>query len=360
MAISAAALIKIGLTVLSNDKARKGIGWIIFAILSPIIVAIALVLGVMSGATSHNNDVIDVVFGGGKIQNATPEYELQIETMQNKFAEIDSLIAGFETSENSFDDIQIKAVFFSLFFADVDLSKKNIADFLANFYTFEEKTRTVKTEDEDGNEIIIDENYNEYSYISDMGIVFKNIENAYKIDITTADKSNISEIYYRVKFGEPAPTSEGDDFDKFAEQLPLSDVPFVGIESAVSPVSDWKNCVSSDYGYRIHPIKNSKQFHKGIDIAKPAGSEINTILDGKVVLVRYSETGYGYHLIVDHGGGITSLYAHCSEILVDVGQEISAGEQIAKVGTTGDSTGNHLHFEVRKDGENQDPKGYLK
>ena len=75
--------------------------------------------------------------------------------------------------------------------------------------------------------------------------------------------------------------------------------------------------------------------------------------------VRYSTTGYGYHVMIDHGGGFVTLYAHCSKLLVAEGQQVQAGDIIAEVGSTGRSTGNHLHFEVRINGEKQNPRSYL-
>lgn len=78
-----------------------------------------------------------------------------------------------------------------------------------------------------------------------------------------------------------------------------------------------------------------------------------------VYLVRYSTTGYGYHVMIDHGGGFVTLYAHCSKLLVAEGQQVQAGDIIAEVGSTGRSTDNHLHFEVRINGEKQNPRSYL-
>jgi murein DD-endopeptidase MepM/ murein hydrolase activator NlpD len=77
------------------------------------------------------------------------------------------------------------------------------------------------------------------------------------------------------------------------------------------------------------------------------------------MLVRYSTSGYGYHVVVDHGGGVITLYGHCSKILVSEGEPVTVGQEIAKVGSTGRSTGNHLHFEIRVGGEKQNPRNYL-
>ena len=81
--------------------------------------------------------------------------------------------------------------------------------------------------------------------------------------------------------------------------------------------------------------------------------------DGKVLFVRFKQTGYGYHVTIDHGGGLVTLYGHCSEILVTEGQTVTAGQVIAKSGSTGRSTGPHLHLEVIRDGVPQNPRSYL-
>lgn len=116
--------------------------------------------------------------------------------------------------------------------------------------------------------------------------------------------------------------------------------------------------VSSPYGYRIHPITGTKKFHSGIDYAAPYGTAIYAAEDG-VVLTSGWVNGYGYTVAINHGGGYVTLYAHCSKLLVSAGQSVTAGQTIAKVGSTGNSTGNHLHFEVKVNGKAVNPAGYL-
>ncbi len=116
--------------------------------------------------------------------------------------------------------------------------------------------------------------------------------------------------------------------------------------------------ISSPYGYRIHPITKTRKLHTGIDYAAPYGTAIYAAEDGKVLTSGWIN-GYGYTVTINHGGGYVTLYAHCSKLLVSAGQSVTAGQTIAKVGSTGNSTGNHLHFEVKVNGATQNPANYL-
>lgn len=114
--------------------------------------------------------------------------------------------------------------------------------------------------------------------------------------------------------------------------------------------------ISSDYGWRTYYYKGKKvtDFHMGIDIPASVGTDIYAVQSGEVI-VATSHYSYGNYMIVDHGGGITTLYAHCSKLLKKVGDKVEQGDHIAEMGSTGQSTGPHLHIEVRVDGKHQDP-----
>lgn len=118
--------------------------------------------------------------------------------------------------------------------------------------------------------------------------------------------------------------------------------------------------ITSNYGYRIHPISGTKKLHAGIDIGAPGGSNIVAADSGTVILSSFGYNGgYGNYIIISHGNGITTRYAHCSNLYVSVGDNIAKGQVIAAVGSTGASTGNHCHFEVRINGESKNPVNYL-
>lgn len=116
--------------------------------------------------------------------------------------------------------------------------------------------------------------------------------------------------------------------------------------------------ISSPYGYRVHPIYKTQKFHSGVDLAAPGGSNILAAADGVVVMSGWNG-GYGNCLVIDHGGGTSTLYGHASKLLVSKGAKVTKGQVIAKVGTTGNSTGNHLHFEVLINGKTTNPMPYI-
>ena len=120
--------------------------------------------------------------------------------------------------------------------------------------------------------------------------------------------------------------------------------------------------ITSPFGMRMHPTLHVRKMHTGVDISGSGvnGKNVVAAADGKVITAGWLG-GYGYAVMIDHGGGVVTLYGHSSKLLVKVGDQVKAGQTIMKVGTTGNSTGPHLHFEVRIDGKYVDPlNGYIK
>lgn len=125
---------------------------------------------------------------------------------------------------------------------------------------------------------------------------------------------------------------------------------------AIQPVrNDDLTHVASGYGYRIHPIYKVRKLHTGMDFTAPEGTEIFATGDGTVVEVESILNGYGKHVIIRHGYGYETLYAHMSQILVRKGQRVKRGEVIGLIGNTGTSVGAHLHYEVIQNGEKVNP-----
>ena len=116
--------------------------------------------------------------------------------------------------------------------------------------------------------------------------------------------------------------------------------------------------ISSAFGDRSSPTEGASTNHKGIDIPAPSGSSIVAAADGKVVISTYSYSA-GNYIMIDHGGGLTTVYMHCSQLLVKEGETVKQGQTIAKGGSTGYSTGPHLHFGVRSGGSYVNPSGYV-
>ena len=138
------------------------------------------------------------------------------------------------------------------------------------------------------------------------------------------------------------------------KELMLSHIP------AIQPISNKDlTRTASGWGYRIHPIYKIKKFHYGIDFTAPTGAEIYATGDGVVKEVISSRRGYGNHVVIDHGFGYATLYAHMSRFNVKKGQEVKRGDVIGFVGSTGTSTAPHLHYEVHEKGKKVNPINYF-
>jgi len=117
--------------------------------------------------------------------------------------------------------------------------------------------------------------------------------------------------------------------------------------------------ITSPYGMRYHPILGIRKMHTGVDIGAPMGATIVAADGGKIIHAGWMG-GYGQVLVVDHGNGMSTLYAHLSSFIAGNGASVTKGQPIGRVGTTGWSTGPHLHFEVRENGSPVDPMSYIK
>lgn len=133
--------------------------------------------------------------------------------------------------------------------------------------------------------------------------------------------------------------------------------------STVKQAPSWRmptrGRLSDRYGYRNHPIHKRRLFHAGIDVAAPRGTPIVAAMKGKVIFAG-RRSGYGNLVIISHANGFSTRYAHCNTINVRNGQNVRSGQLIARVGATGLATGNHLHFEIRKNGKPVNPLSYVK
>ena len=352
--MSPAFLAKAAASILTSEKSRKAVGWVLVAVLSPIILLLAFFCAALSGGAEHNRTAADLCFHGGAIPEGTPvEYRAYIEGMRDSFTLLDAAIQAVEgqmEEGDTLDDIRVKAVFYALYFGADDPAAHAGKGFVDCFVIYEERTRTVTTVDEDGNEVEIEETYTVALPISDLQQVWQNIQQLTGTEITPEQQSNADSVYNVVKYGVSTGT-EG--------WIPGADVPYIGADGFCSPIgAGWESRVTSEFGYRSDPFTGETRGHTGMDLAVPTGTPVRAALPGTVTAAQY-HSSYGYYVMIDHGNGLSTLYAHNSQLLVRVGQTVETGDIVSLSGSTGRSTGPHLHFEVRLNGQRANPRTYL-
>ena len=338
--------------LLSDERTRKGVGWVTVAILSPVILLAALLCSLASGSSEHNNAAVELCFHGGALPaNAPAEYAAYIEDMRTSFGLLDTVITeinGMTEGETSLNGTRVKAVFYALYFGTDSPSLSSHRAFTDCFVTYEERTRTVTVTNEEGTEVEQEETYTIAIPIDDLNTVYQNLAASVGITVTDEQRANADSIYNLVLYGASSGLGLGG-----------SDAPFIGADGFCSPVGEnWRNIVTSEFGYRKDPFTGKTKGHGGMDLAVPTGTSVRAALPGTVTVSKYSSS-YGYYVMIDHGGGLATLYAHNSKLLVKVGDTVQAGDIVSLSGSTGRSTGPHLHFEVRVNGERTDPRSYL-
>lgn len=173
-------------------------------------------------------------------------------------------------------------------------------------------------------------------------------------DKLIADKNKLEELKRELE-------KEEDELEAKLEEIARKNSVEVS-EGAIISSGSWpvpgKTRISSPYGYRIHPILNTKKLHSGTDIPAPIGTPAVAIDNGTVIFSGV-QSGYGNTLMIKHNDGKVTLYAHNDELLVSVGERVQKGQVVTKIGSTGRSTGPHLHFEVRINGKTTDPMKYI-
>lgn len=333
---------------LSDERTRKGAGWMLVCILAPLILLTALLCSLGSGASSHNVSVVEWCFHGGALPPDIPEeYAAHMEDMRGSFALLDACITDIQEmveGENGLDDIRVKAVFYALHFGADSPSGEDHRRFADCFVNYEERTRTVTSVNEEGEEIAAEESYTVAVPIKDLSEIYQKIG-----AVTEEQKANADSIYNLIRYGSAGGLGLG-----------ASDAPFIGADGFCSPVgSNWRSIITSEFGCRKDPFTGKTKGHSGMDLAVPTGTPVRAALPGTVTVSTYNQGGYGYYIMIDHGNGLATLYGHCSQLIARVGRTVEAGDVIALSGSTGRSTGPHLHFEVRVNGERTNPRSYL-
>ena len=346
-------LAKAGAAIIGDERVQKAAGWTVVAILSPIILLVAFFCALGSGTSEHNVSAVELCFYGGTLPANTPEeYRACIEQMQGYFTQLDRTISAVNgQTENgaSLDDIRVKAIFYALYFGAERQPEPQW--FTDCFVIYEERTRTVTTEDENGDSVETEETYTVAVPIEDLAQVFQNIHATLGVEVTAEHQGNAESIYSLIRYGYVADSDGG--------FVGGDDVPFVGVDGFCSPIgADWRKKVTSEFGGRIDPITGKRDGHTGMDLAVPTGTAVRAALPGRVTVAKY-DSSYGYYVMIDHGGGLSTLYGHNSKLLVQAGQTVQTGDVISLSGSTGRSTGPHLHFEVRVNGQRTNPRSYL-
>lgn len=341
---------KITAAVLQNEKARKILGWIITAILSPLLLLLILMAAMLSGGASHNTAALKLCFEGGAIPPSMPmEYRVHIRDMRESFSllEREAEKRNDRMEEDSLDTVRIQAVFYALYFGGEHPSRQLHRQFVDCFVRQEERTRVIVTVDEEGNEFETEESYTVLLPIESLEEVYRNLSARMGLDVSDGQKDNADSIYNIVRFG-------------YAGGESVTDAPFIGADGFCSPVGEnWRTLATSEFGLRADPFTGKRKGHTGLDLAVPSGTPIRAALPGTVRTAAYNQGGYGYYVLIDHADGLSTLYAHNSRLLVRAGETVEAGDVIALSGSTGRSTGPHLHFEVRVNGERANPRSCL-
>ena len=291
--------------------------------------------------------IIDFVLAAEvELEKITSKYEKQKALLEKR------LVAMYKTND--------------ITYLDVLVNSRSISEFISNYYLISElveadekllkNVSTIKKNLESINKSLTDkkealEQNKEKS--EKMKVALKNM-NAIKNSKISLLNENELELHNMVSEYQ----QQISDIEKEIKLLAINSISpeYVGGIMAW-PVPGYTR-ITSAFGMRTHPVTGVYKLHTGVDIGAPMGANFIAANDGVVVKAGYN-IAYGNMVIVDHGGGVSTLYAHGSEILVEVGQEVTTGTSILKVGSTGYSTGPHAHFEVRINGEYIDPLEYI-
>lgn len=281
-----------------------------------------------------------------QLVEATDEYNNQKELLEKR------LVAMYEMGETSYLDLL--------------LNSKGISDFLSNYYYISE----IATTDSQLLNVVS----NQKMIIEKMMIKLEEYEadlTKTKADLEKASIAISNMVIIKNQRVEELSEEELNiqkEIEEYQNEIQKieSEIRLLSLssnnENYVGGTMEWPvpgyTRISSPFGMRTHPITGVYKLHTGTDISAPMGAMFVAANDG-IVTKAGTNTAYGNMVIIDHGGGITTLYAHGSEIMVEEGQIVKQGEQVLKVGSTGYSTGPHAHFEIRINGQYVNPLDYL-
>ncbi len=295
----------------------------------------------------------------------------QITELQNSIDEVEANLAKAEESYNSQKTLlenYLVAVQESsdIEYLDVLLSSKSISEFLSSYFLISEiasyEIELLDDMQEKKNEIQTSKEQLEQKKEELATIKASQLKTAAVLEnIKTVRENFISKLSDEEQEIQAQIDEYNTRFDEINQEilaLALGSIAseYIGGELAW-PVPGYTR-ITSEYGMRTHPITGVYKLHTGVDISAPTGATFIAANDGVVTKATYN-SAYGNMVIIDHGGGVSTLYAHGSEILVEEGQTVERGDEVLLVGSTGYSTGPHAHFEVRLNGVTTDPLPYI-
>ena len=288
-----------------------------------------------------------------EIDEEINELDLQIDDIKSEINELENNIKN--NKEQLAKRIKVINSNYSMSYIKILLNSSSISDFLNNMYIVKQIVKQDK-------EILteLDENKQEIeekkSQIEKKKVEQEDLKLLLEKDNESLnnDKIEVEKLKAELEKEESELESE---IEKIASQSVVVEDGQI-ISSGSWPVPGYSR-ISSPYGYRIHPIFNTRKMHTGIDIPGPTGTPIVSIDSGKVIFSG-TQRGYGKTVMIQHDDGKVTLYAHNNELNVSVGQRVQKGQVISKMGSTGNSTGPHLHFEVRINGNHVNPLPYIK
>ena len=352
-------LLKIGISLLTTKNGRKTLSKIMLVAMSPLLLVLLIVSGGADGAAQHNNHLIDVLFNQKEVPSSAPvEYQEFIQNYKIVFLRVDDEVTSLQNIQGLPDTILMKSILLASSLdneSNAYLLSLNTSEYVKNFY------EEVEIESSDEQESPT----KSLQMITDIETILSNTSQFLNVDMHTK-KDVMYEIYYVALTGRNQP------LDSYVPMETLLKDAYIESEKSDyiggyfgSPFEDdWRDDVTSEFGPRDPIIlpdgTKTGDMHRGIDFGKPLGTPIISVADGKVVAVQYTDVGLGFFVVIDHGGGVFTVYGHNSRILVSQGDEVKKGQIIAEVGSTGASTGAHLHFEVIFNKQHVNPRVYLK
>lgn len=361
--------VKAAKLLLKKDN-RKMIGKFMGIILSPFLLVVCLLTCMGDATTQHNQAVINTLFEDRAIPESLPlEFREYLVVMQGYFRKLDGQINEIQAhvKEGGLDPVQVKALFFSIYVneAELNLKEEQLKTFVLCFTKDISKENIQNSNSEDDDTENIDEKRT-LIVLSDINSIKVNVQTNMEIAISEETIENYRTIAAYVNPGLNAKT-DGDGVSVSVQLQKIIDESgkkiYVGGTMRSPFVDDWREKVTSEFGHRDEIVLPdgtvTASAHTGLDMGAVKGTAIVAINDGEVVYVRNHQKGFGLHLVIDHGGGKLSIYAHTSKIIVKEGDKVKRGQKIAEVGSTGYSTGNHLHLEIWDNGKCQNPRSYL-